>query len=60
MSRNKVFLLDIFLLHMILLGCLYFISLAVTLYKLTGIKFRPFTIFHCLSIYLHFQKLYED
>ena len=37
MYRYNTILLDLLLLHSILLGCLYFIGLAVTLYKLTSI-----------------------
>ena len=48
-------LLEIFLIHSIILGCIYFIESAMTLYKLTGSTLRPFTVGHCLGISLHLQ-----
>ena len=53
MSRKKMILLDILLLHMILLACIEFIMLIMKLSRLTIITLRTFTIGHCHEIYLH-------
>ena len=52
LSRQKMILLEISILHSIFLDCIYFIGSAMNLYKLIGITFGPFAFGHFLGIYL--------
>ena len=60
MSRQKMILPEILLLHMILLDCFYFIGSNMTISKLKGRIFGPFTVGHWLGISLQLQTPCTD
>ena len=53
-------LLELLLLNMILIDCIYFIGLTMTLYKLTGNTLRNFKVGNCLGISLHLQMPFTN
>ena len=55
LSRQKITLLDLFLLHRIILYCINFIVSANTVSKLTVIILGTFKVCHCLEIFLRLQ-----
>ena len=59
-SWQNIILLELFLIHRIILDFIYFIGLAMTLSKITGNIFGPFTVGHCLGISLHLQTPCTD
>ena len=60
LSRHKMILLEISILHRIIINGIYFIRLEINLSKLTDITLGPFAVGHCLVIPLRLHKHYTN